>query len=251
MIFWRLCVVLLVLLLAPVAALSSSKLIVKETGWTAGYDRGVLEAELSVTEAHELRAIEVTVRAENSDEFGFTVQAMGPDIGIRILPALRRHDPEHFVFAVIVPRDTERETAALVCSFRCELPSRRPAAISAQAIDHNGNRFTLPINYQALPSEGPARPPRITQWLTSAPNPSAGAVELRYFIENGGEVELTVYDVIGRRVSTVFSGRRVAGEHRGTWSGRTQGDRRITSGIYWAVLKTTQGLTTRKLVIIR
>ena len=70
----RLCVVFLMLLLAPAAALSSSKLIVKETAWTsAGKGRGILEAKLSVSDAGKLRAIEELTHEDLRADTSFSI----------------------------------------------------------------------------------------------------------------------------------------------------------------------------------
>ena len=45
------------------------------------------------------------------------------------------------------------------------------------------------------------------------PNPSTGQASLRYQMESPGQVDITVYDLSGRWVETVFSGRRGVGQY--------------------------------------
>jgi len=62
---------------------------------------------------------------------------------------------------------------------------------------------------------------------------SAGIVTtLEYSLAADGEMQLAVYDLMGRRVAVVESGSRSAGTHRATWN--TGG---LPSGMYFAVLR--------------
>jgi len=62
---------------------------------------------------------------------------------------------------------------------------------------------------------------------------SAGiATTLEYSLTADGEMQLAVYDLMGRRVAVVESGSRSAGTHRATWNSGG-----LPSGMYFAVLR--------------
>src|SRR5262249_7829000 len=51
-------------------------------------------------------------------------------------------------------------------------------------------------------------------------------------------VTLSIFDVTGRRVATVFNGAVATGQHVETWNGRTESGARAASGAYFARLET-------------
>jgi flagellar hook assembly protein FlgD len=63
-----------------------------------------------------------------------------------------------------------------------------------------------------------------------------------------GPVRLTIYDVHGRRVSTLIDEQRDAGEHFVVWDGRDSRGRSVASGIYFARLSTGDDSAVRKVV---
>ncbi len=78
------------------------------------------------------------------------------------------------------------------------------------------------------------------------PSPASDAVTLAFTLPDTGPVELTVYDLAGRRVATVLNAETTAGRHEVSWS---CGE--IPSGVYLYRLETSAGSLTRRLVISR
>lgn len=70
------------------------------------------------------------------------------------------------------------------------------------------------------------------------PNPARGRTELSYSLARDGAVDLTLYDVNGRRVRTLVNGVRLAGPHTATWDGRDDEGRAVGAGLYFAKLFT-------------
>jgi len=69
----------------------------------------------------------------------------------------------------------------------------------------------------------------------NAPNPFNPVTTIRLSVPaGGGDVDLTIYDVSGRRVMTLHSGHLDAGEHRLTWSGTDDLGKTVASGVYFA-----------------
>jgi hypothetical protein len=67
-----------------------------------------------------------------------------------------------------------------------------------------------------------------------------GHATLRYALQNPGDVRLDVFDVAGRRITTLVSGARGAGEHEVAWGGETAYGR-ARRGIYFARIDTPEG----------
>ena len=65
------------------------------------------------------------------------------------------------------------------------------------------------------------------------PNPFNPTTTIAYRLAEDGSVELAVFDVSGRRVSTLVAGRRGSGEvHRVVWDGRADAGVGLPSGVY-------------------
>ncbi|MCD4733758.1 S8 family peptidase [bacterium] len=79
------------------------------------------------------------------------------------------------------------------------------------------------------------------------PNPAAESVSFPFFLATPGRVELTVYDLAGRRVSTVAKVELTAGSHEITW----QLDDALPAGVYLYTLTTPDHQATRRFVLSR
>ena len=83
--------------------------------------------------------------------------------------------------------------------------------------------------------------------LSSAyPNPFNPETTLEYSIEDAGMVELSIYDINGRMVSTLFSGELSSGSYTASWDGSGH-----PSGLYIAQLSTNNIVITVKLILLK
>ena len=64
------------------------------------------------------------------------------------------------------------------------------------------------------------------------PNPFNGLIEVRYRLPHGTRVTVTVYDVLGRRVRTLWEGWQSGGNHLVRWDGRNDRGQEVSSGLY-------------------
>ena len=97
------------------------------------------------------------------------------------------------------------------------------------------------------PVSGLVSPRRRTPMFMSRPfpNPSFGVVTLGYNLAEGDVADMAVYDVRGRKVAQVFTGRTLTNGD-GTVRFNT---RRLPSGVYFVRLQTRSASVTRKLVV--
>jgi hypothetical protein len=85
----------------------------------------------------------------------------------------------------------------------------------------------------------------------NAPNPFAVATTLSYSLPAPADVKLTVYDVSGRRVATVFAGQADADEHEVQWNATDDNGKPVSAGIYFCRIQAGNQSLTRKLVVVR
>lgn len=100
---------------------------------------------------------------------------------------------------------------------------------------------------------GPPPTPRATRAVLHAPrpNPFNPRVILSFTLPDARAVELTVFDLKGRRVRTLLSERREAGPHEVIWDGTGARGRPVASGTYLAVLTAEGERDAQKLTLVR
>ncbi|NOT33099.1 MAG: T9SS type A sorting domain-containing protein [Candidatus Eisenbacteria bacterium] len=86
---------------------------------------------------------------------------------------------------------------------------------------------------------------------TAAPNPFLTSTRIEYSIARASVADLSVFDITGRRVATLFHGPAEPGSHSVVWRGRSDNGQSAPSGVYQCVLQTVDGRQVRKLVLGR
>ena len=74
---------------------------------------------------------------------------------------------------------------------------------------------------------------------------------IKFNLENPSAVELTVYDLAGRRVATLQQGLLAAGDHHANWNGTTDSGTPAPTGRYSYVLKTSSGQVARSMILLK
>lgn len=82
------------------------------------------------------------------------------------------------------------------------------------------------------------------------PNPNPGRVQVAYSLPQAAHVRLGIYDLAGRRVSSLVNGEREAGRHSVPWNGEVEG-RPARSGVYLVRYESPAGTQVRRLVLLR
>jgi hypothetical protein len=100
------------------------------------------------------------------------------------------------------------------------------------AATHGRSQWTLDLNNLQL-AVGPETPPARLALSQPAPNPSRAEVRFELEISSPGNVEVTVFDILGRRVAGIVQRRLEAGSHRLAWDGRGSDGRRAAPGVYY------------------
>ena len=93
--------------------------------------------------------------------------------------------------------------------------------------------------------------PESAQLYQNAPNPFNSQTVFSYFLLTPGPMRLEVFTLSGQRVAVLNTGPQQAGRHRLAWDGRDSEGRPLASGVYLYRLVTTEGVLTRKLILLR
>lgn len=81
------------------------------------------------------------------------------------------------------------------------------------------------------------------------PNPFNPTTTIDFAIDSAEHVTLSIYDVSGRRVTTLVDGTLAAGAHSEVWDGRDAHGARVASGVYFYRLTAGQSTRTRKAIL--
>ena len=93
--------------------------------------------------------------------------------------------------------------------------------------------------------------------LDSYPNPlnlneSNNSTVISYVLSQSGHVELTVFDIRGRKIRKIVNNTQNKGKHTINWSGRDSNGQKLSSGVYLYKLKTENGyVASKKMLIIK
>jgi hypothetical protein len=78
------------------------------------------------------------------------------------------------------------------------------------------------------------------------PNPFNPSTTIRYFLPAKGLVTLEVFDILGRRISTLVNQKQFSGPHQVQWNAQS-----ISSGIYFYRLTCNTSIITKKMLFLR
>ncbi len=89
-------------------------------------------------------------------------------------------------------------------------------------------------------------------WLGhSFPNPMSAGSRVEFSLSSAENIQLDVFDVAGRRVRSLESGVRAAGQHSASWDGRAEDGSQAPSGVYVFRLKSGNHKLTTRMVRVR
>jgi len=83
------------------------------------------------------------------------------------------------------------------------------------------------------------------------PNPFNPETVIRYQLPQDSEVKLSIYNVLGREIRTLVSGKRDAGYHDATWDGRDNAGQQVATGVYIYRLRAGNFTEVKKLMLLR
>ena len=83
------------------------------------------------------------------------------------------------------------------------------------------------------------------------PNPFNGATSIEFTLAREADISLEIYDMLGRQVASLLSGKTVAGKHTYHWLANNDMGSFVPSGIYLIRLSIDGHSRTKKAVLLR
>ncbi len=106
---------------------------------------------------------------------------------------------------------------------------------------------------QAVGVDEPSQPQAPAEFalMPNYPNPFNPSTVISFSLPTGNEVNLNVYDLLGRHVATLVSGTMPAGSHSVTWNGKDDSGQDAASGVYIYKLDSSGARATQRMTLVR
>ena len=112
----------------------------------------------------------------------------------------------------------------------------------------SGNGETFLLDSMSVTSKNPAA----VKILTNFPNPFNNTTIISFSLNNQDKVRLDIYDITGRRVNTLLDSRILPADYYLVeWNGLTDSGASVSSGSYFAVLKSSNEISTHKILLLK
>ncbi len=116
-------------------------------------------------------------------------------------------------------------------------------------LEANADAAILAYNPVApISGEAPVKVFRLGQ---NHPNPFNPITNIRFTLTKEGPVDLSIFDVSGRKIRTLVNEIRGSGNHTATWDGLDDSGSRAPSGMYFYKLFSDNDIETRKMMLVK
>jgi hypothetical protein len=105
------------------------------------------------------------------------------------------------------------------------------------------------LELSAVPSH--AASPEVFALKPNYPNPFNLSTTIPYELATDCHVTLAIYDLLGRRVTTLVSTIQAKGSHQVLWNGTDATGTTIASGVYFVQMRTEHFLATHKMMLLK
>ena len=112
-----------------------------------------------------------------------------------------------------------------------------------------GSVYRLQLEPGAINENNSTPPMRMT--LHAYPNPMTDVTMISYQLDKPANVELSIYDIGGRLIKKLSSGRHESGIHKQHWDGKDEKQNKVPAGIYLYKLTTETMSQFDKLVLLK
>jgi hypothetical protein len=83
------------------------------------------------------------------------------------------------------------------------------------------------------------------------PNPFNSQTIIKYDLPKASNVEITIYNILGKRVNNLVNGEQPAGFHQATWDGTNGRGKMVASGVYFYRIEAEAFTQSKKMVLLK
>ncbi|MFQ5605873.1 MAG: FlgD immunoglobulin-like domain containing protein [bacterium] len=132
--------------------------------------------------------------------------------------------------------------------------------LTVLAKSQNGGVNRAQINH-IIDNTGPSVPTSIDEKRVAAastfqlqqnyPNPFNPSTMINYTVGHGGQVELRIYDLLGRKVRSLVHENKPAGEYSVLWNGTNDAGRRVATGSYFYEIRVGEFISIKRMLLLK
>ena len=115
--------------------------------------------------------------------------------------------------------------------------------ISELSSDYSQYVVLYDDSYQFLPKK--------TTVFANFPNPFNPATTIRFDLAKAQNIQLNIYNILGQKIKTLYSGQRSVGRHEFLWKGKNELGQKVSSGVYFYRLITSEKIFTKRMILIK
>jgi hypothetical protein len=93
--------------------------------------------------------------------------------------------------------------------------------------------------------------PSSTKLFQNYPNPFNGQTQINYFVKNGADVKIIIYDLLGQKVIDIVDEYKNPGKYSITWNSKDTKGNQLVSGIYFILLSANNLIDTKKIILLQ
>ncbi len=83
------------------------------------------------------------------------------------------------------------------------------------------------------------------------PNPFNPTTAIEYTLRSRADVTITVFDILGRKVKTIFDQTMAAGTYTTYWDGTDINNNAVATGVYFYQIKAGDFIDTKKMLLLK
>jgi len=86
------------------------------------------------------------------------------------------------------------------------------------------------------------------QRIETSPNPETS---IKYSAPKDGNIQIEVYNILGKKVRTLFDGQQAAGTYEVRWNARDDYGSTLSSGVYLITLRSGNFVTAKRITLLK
>ncbi len=93
--------------------------------------------------------------------------------------------------------------------------------------------------------------PEQVSLMQNYPNPFNATTQIQFSLNTPDDVTLSVYDLLGRKITTLYDGALNAGTHSIIWNGTNESGDVVSSGVYFYRLETSKSTQSQQMILLK
>jgi hypothetical protein len=87
--------------------------------------------------------------------------------------------------------------------------------------------------------------------INNYPNPFNPETTISYQLKESANIKIDIYNLKGQKVTSLFKGNQVAGQHQIIWKGKNHNNQKVASGIYLLRFSTHNTCVSKKMILLK